>query len=278
MPAAVVNGIVLHYEEAGAGEPLLLLHGGLGTAGLHWWREIPFFAQRFHVIAPDMRGYGQSSPPRDFPPDFYHRDAADMAALIRAVGVSPAHILGWSDGGIVSLILAVRHPELVRTLTVVAGEACLLPEERAVWPSLIDTSQWSEGARRRFIEAQGPLNWPGILDRMLVGYNSVLDLYDGEIISRRLSEIRCPVLILHGDADPTVPVRHAHAMHAAIPGSRLHIYPNTGHLPHREHEDDFRARVLAFIDGKAPAPGPHPNVECGPPATGSTFCSPQNRG
>ena len=245
---AGVNGTVLHYEEAGAGEPLLLLHGGLGTAQLHWWREIPFFAERFHVIAPDMRGYGRSSPPRDYPIDFYERDAEDMAALLRTLGAHPAHVLGWSDGGIVALVLTVHHPELVHTLTVVGGESFLLPEEREAWRSLIDTSTWSESALSRFVETQGPGNWPGILERMEDGYVRVLEERGGEIVRSRLGEIRCPTLILHGESDPTVPVSHARVLHEAIAGSQLHIYPGTGHLPHREHPEDFRARVLAFLD------------------------------
>lgn len=247
MPEVAVNGTALHYEEAGAGEPLVLLHGVFGTALLHWWREIPFFAQHFRVIAPDMRGYGRSSPPRDFPPDFYQRDADDMAALLRAADAYPAHVLGWSDGGIVALALAVRHPDLVRTLIVVSGQAYQLPQEREAWRRLIDTSTWSEGALRRFVEAQGPRNWPGILERMFAGYVRILEEQGGEIVRARLGEIHCPTLIIHGENDDTVPVSHAHDLHRAVAGSQVHIYPDTGHLPHREHEEDFRARVLAFL-------------------------------
>lgn len=246
MPEVSVNGTCLHYVEAGAGEMMLLVHGSLGTAQLHWWREIPFFAQYFHVIAPDLRGYGRSSPPREFPPDFYHRDAEDIAALLRVLTSGPVHVLGWSDGAIVALVLAVKHPDLVRTLITVSGEACLHPDERAGWPALIDTARWTQGARRRFIEAQGPENWPGILQKMLDGYESIFTVYGGEIISRRLHEITCPTLILHGENDPVVPVAQAHALHAAIAGSELYIYPAGGHQPYREHEDDFRTRVLDF--------------------------------
>jgi valacyclovir hydrolase len=247
MPEAHVRGVRLHYEAQGASEPLLLLHGGLGTARLHWWREIPVFAAHFRVIAPDLRGYGRSSPPRDFPLDFYERDADDMAALLDAADAAPAHVLGWSDGAVVALLLAVRHPASVRTLVVVSGEAHILPQERDAWPALVDTSAWSEGALRRFIAEQGPANWPGILTRMLEGYNRVLAMRGGEIVRQRLGEIRCPTLILHGSADPTVPVSHAYELRDAIHGAELHVYPDTGHFPQREHADDFRTRVLRFL-------------------------------
>lgn len=247
MPEASLSGTLLHYEEAGGGEPLLLLHGGLGTALLHWWRDIPVFATRYRVIAPDLRGYGRSAPPRTFPLDFYHRDAADLAELLPLIDAAPAHVVGWSDGAVVALVLAVEHPRLVRTLTVIGGEARLLPEERAAWSAIVDTGSWSAGAKQRFIDAQGPENWPDILQRMLDGYIAILDQRGGEITSARLAEIRCPTLILHGDADPTVLVQHAHEMHAAIAGSELHIYPGVGHLPQREQEADVHARILDFI-------------------------------
>ena len=246
MPEVTLPDTTLHYEEAGTGVPLLMLHGGLGTALLHFRRDIPFFAEHYRVIAPDMRGYGQSSPPREFPPDFYYRDAADMAALLEALNAHPAHVLGWSDGAMVALTLTVLRPDLVRSLVSVAGEARILEEERANWPPLVDTSTWSPGAVERFKAAQGPLNWPGIFERMLAGYNAVLDA-GGEVISARLREIRCPVLLIHGEADDVVPVVHARSLHAAIPHAELHIWPGVRHLPHREREAEFRALVLDFL-------------------------------
>jgi pimeloyl-ACP methyl ester carboxylesterase len=77
----------------------------------------------------------------------------------------------------------------------------------------------------------------------------------GSIIEHRLRDISVPTLILHGADDPTVPVAHAYEMAAAIPDAELHIYPDTGHLPHRAHEADVRARVLGFLT----AHGAHPN-------------------
>src|SRR5215211_3985816 len=140
MPEIMLPDATLHYEEAGSGDPLLLLHGGLGTALLHYRREIPFFAERYRVIAPDMRGYGGSSPPREYPIDFYQQDAADMAALLDSLDARPAHVLSWSDGSIVALVLAVMRPDLVRSLALWGGEAMLLEEERANWPMLADVS------------------------------------------------------------------------------------------------------------------------------------------
>jgi valacyclovir hydrolase len=246
MPEITLADTTLHYEEAGAGEPLLLLHGGLGTALLHFWSEIPFYAEHYQVIAPDMRGYGGSSPPREFPLDFYVRDAADMAALLDTLGVPPAHVIGWSDGAIVGLTLTVNRPDRVRSLVTLAGEACVLEEERANWPPLADLSTWSPRAVERFAEAQGPLNYPAILTRMLDGYNAFLDA-GGAVVRERLGEIRCPVLILHGDADDVVPVKQAHTLKAGIPHAEMHILAGAGHTLHREREAEVRAIILGFL-------------------------------
>jgi valacyclovir hydrolase len=246
MPDFTLSDVTLHYEEAGSGVPLLMLHGGLGTALLHFRREIEFFGGRYRVIAPDMRGYGRSSPPREFPLDFYERDAADMAALLEGLGTGPAHVIGWSDGAMVALVLAVERPELVRSLSLIAGESCILEEERANWPPLVDTSTWSERARERFAEAQGPLNYPGILKKMLDGYNAVLDA-GGRLVVDRLGEVRCPVLLLHGEADNVVPVKQAHTLKAGISHAELHLFPGAGHVLHRERETEVRALITDFL-------------------------------
>lgn len=247
MPNIRLGERTFHYEEAGSGEHLVLLHGGLGTASLHFWREIEFFGRRYHVVAPDLRGYGGSSPPREFPPDFYFQDAADVAGLIEALRLGTVHLAGWSDGGVVGLILTVRRPELVRSLALWGAQARITPEERAGWEALADTASWPEGARRRFIEAQGPLNWPQILERMLSGYHAFYDAYGGDVISGRLGEIRVPVLILHGEADAVVPVLHAHEMGQTIPNAHLRTYAGAGHALHRERESELREDMLRFL-------------------------------
>jgi valacyclovir hydrolase len=277
MPEIAVNGTVLHYEEAGSGEPLLLLHGGGGTAMLHFRREIAELGEQYYVIAPDLRGYGASSPPRLFEGDFYDHDAADMAALIEALDVGPMHLCGWSDGAIAGLILAADRPELVRTLCVWGGEGRILPVERAAWMSLVDTSGWPEHTRERFTAAQGPLNWPGILDRMWVGYNRVLD-EGGEVVSKRLHNVRCPTLIMHGDADEVVPIAHAYELNRLIRGSELSILHGAGHTLHRERHDDLIETITSFLRRQSERLGddePAPAVvSVGPAAAGTATLRP----
>jgi len=98
MPEVSLRGAEFHYEEAGAGEPLLLLHGGLGTALLHFRREIEFFGRRFHVVAPDMRGYGQTDAPRDIRDYSQLQVAGDIVGLVHALGYEQAVIVGHDWG------------------------------------------------------------------------------------------------------------------------------------------------------------------------------------
>ena len=101
----------LHFERSGKGAPLLLIPGALGTGRGDFEHQIGWFAaRRFDVIAPDPHGYGQSRPPRrEYPLDFYHRDAADMFALMSALGHDRFSIIGWSDGGIAALYRATSQ-------------------------------------------------------------------------------------------------------------------------------------------------------------------------
>ncbi len=247
MPEIAVNGITLHYEEAGSGEPLLLLHGGAGTALLHFRREIAELGERFHVIAPDLRGYGRSTPPRLFEGDFYTQDGRDMAALIEALGLAPAHLCGWSDGSIAALIVAADRPELARTLCLWGAEGRILPQERALWRNITNWQAWPEHVRERFAAAQGPLNWPRLFERMLAGYNRVLDA-GGTIVADRLDRVRCPTLIMHGDEDDVVPVAHAYELNRLIAGSELRIFHGAGHMLHRERHAELMEMLVSFIE------------------------------
>ena len=105
---ADVNGIKLYYAIYGSGEPLLMLHGGLGHSDV-WGAQIPAFAAKYKVIAVDSRGHGRST--RDDKPYSYDLMADDVVALLDKLGIDKASIVGWSDGGIIGLDIAIRHPE-----------------------------------------------------------------------------------------------------------------------------------------------------------------------
>jgi len=123
MPQAAINGITLHYLDEGLGEPLVLLHG-LGSCGEDWVLQTQFFAPRFRVIAPDLRGQGRSSKP----PGHYSiaQLATDVTALLGALSIDSAHLVGLSLGGLVAQQIAIDTPRRARSLTLTNTFAYLL--------------------------------------------------------------------------------------------------------------------------------------------------------
>ncbi|MCB8988917.1 MAG: alpha/beta fold hydrolase, partial [Ardenticatenaceae bacterium] len=123
------DGAALAYLDTGEGRPLLLMHGFTGTARAHLGSLIDTWQTTHRLIAPDLRGYGASQPPtRSFPPDFYQRDADDMAVLLRYVGCGPALVLGFSDGAESAILLAAAYPELVRGVVAWGVSGVISPE------------------------------------------------------------------------------------------------------------------------------------------------------
>src|ERR1700760_4287151 len=113
---AEVNGYRMYYETNGSGRPLLLLHGGGNSIHGSFSKQLDVFARTHAIIAPEQIGHGRT--PDTEGPLTYGRMANDTAALLEQLHIKDADVVGWSDGGIVALILAVRHPELVRRVVV----------------------------------------------------------------------------------------------------------------------------------------------------------------
>jgi len=113
-----IAGVNTWYDEEGTGEPLVLLHGGLCTNET-WAAQMPVFAERFHVVAPERRGHGHTA---DVPGPLTFADmATDTIGFLDRIVGGPAHLVGWSDGGIVGLLVAIERPDLVRKLVAIGA-------------------------------------------------------------------------------------------------------------------------------------------------------------
>uniref|UniRef100_A0A673MJC9 Biphenyl hydrolase like n=1 Tax=Sinocyclocheilus rhinocerous TaxID=307959 RepID=A0A673MJC9_9TELE len=131
-----VNGVDLLYQRTGGGKhTVLLLPGALGNAQTDFAPQLEKLdKQRFTLVALDPRGYGCSRPPdRDFPPDFFHRDAKDAVDLMQALGLRRFSLLGWSDGGITALIAATLNPALVQKMVVWGSNAYVSQEDVQIY-------------------------------------------------------------------------------------------------------------------------------------------------
>ena len=266
--AYATDGTRLHYEVVGPrhGEPLLMIQG-LGADSRGWLRQRRTLSSRFRCILFDNRGAGRS----DHPPAPYDLEvmANDALAVLDAAGVERAHVMGASMGGILAQIIAVRHPERLRTL-VLACTACrhhtwrreLLEE----WAEMAATDgmgtftrqavRWLIGPRslRRFWPAVGlvgPLAMSGTPEAFVAQVRAILDMDDE--LRAQLSGIAVPTLVLVGSQDILTPLGDSEELAEEIPGAELAVIRGAAHGFMLEAGGAYNRTVLEFLGRVTPA-------------------------
>ena len=240
---ASVNGLKMYYEAHGDGNPLLLLHGGAASIEI-WGAQIPVFAHEFKVIAPEQMGHGRTPdvPERDF---HYHDMAEDTVRLMDQLGIADAFIVGWSDGGIVGLDIAMHHPERVRKLVCSGANARVdgTEPESLAWLQNTPPAEWPKSFRDAYarLSPDGPNHWPVVLGRIVRMFVS-----EPNFTSEHLGSIRAPTLLIAGDHD-MVRLEHAVEMFRLIPGAQLCVFPHAGHGVPMAKPDLWNATVLSFL-------------------------------
>lgn len=274
-----VHGYRRAYRRAGSGPALLLLHG-IGDSSESWVPLMPALAEHHTVVAPDLLGHGASAKPRaDYSVGGY---ANGMRDLLEVLGIERVTVVGHSLGGGVAAQFAYQYPEKCERLVLVStgGVAravtpmlrlAAAPLAEVMFPLLqlpagrIGGRVAIEALRRlnhdlgvdapelvRVFDAlpDGPAR--GAFTRTL---RSVVD-WRGQVVTLRdrcyLAE-NMPTFIVWGTRDGVIPVRHAHAAHAAMPHSRLSIYEGAGHFPHHHDPDRFLSELADFIATTEPS-------------------------
>ena len=168
---ASVNGVDLFYRTNGdSGLPIVCLPGAMGTADTDFGPQLRDLADSMQVVSFDPRGYGSSRPPeRDFPIDFYQRDADDAAALMKSLGHSKYAVMGWSDGAISAVFLAANHAANVDRLVCFGGNAYLTEADIEAFEATRDVeATWSKRQKATHYPtygAEGLQNlWGGAID------------------------------------------------------------------------------------------------------------------
>lgn len=229
MPTIDANGLHVAYDVAGAGPPLVLLHGATGSGRDHFAALRPLLEAAFLVHLPDARGHaGTRWDPAD---GFTTEDmVADVSAFVDALGLSTFHLLGYSMGGVTALHVAARHPARIRTLVVVSAgperEPRLAVGRALMDPDRIDRQDpvWARRLAARHDPAQGPDGWRRLL-RAIVD-----DIERQALLSpRELRAIEAPTLVAVGDRDPFVPVDQALGLSRQVRDGRLLVLPDRGH-------------------------------------------------
>ena len=238
------GGVSTYYESHGEGEPLLLLHGGLCTIET-FFGQTPELAKRFRVILPERRGHGRTA---DVDGDItYDAMAADTIAFMEALAIESAHLVGYSDGAIVGMLVAMRRPELVRKLVSISGNFdCdgLTDEGRA----FLETAQPDTfipmlAEQYKKTSPDGPEHWPVVFEKI-----RRMALNEPKISPAELGSIKAPTLVMAADRD-LMTLEHTLALFQAIPNAQLCIVPGATHALLFEKPAAVNAAVLAFLAG-----------------------------
>ncbi|XP_063632643.1 valacyclovir hydrolase-like [Cydia splendana] len=240
----------INYLIVGNGpHTILLAPGALGTIWTDFKPQVEGFnREKFTVVVWDPPGYGKSRPPvRDFPVDFYEKDADYTYEFMKALNISKYSLLGWSDGGIVSMIHAAKYPEAVQKLVVWGTNSLILPHELELYKKTRDIKTWSERMRKPMIEAYGEELFAKYWAEWVDAMSAVFKANNGDICSQLLKDIVAPTLILYGEKDPMVDNMHVSHLHTHIKGSRIHLYPDGKHNIHLRYAEDFNRRVQDFL-------------------------------
>lgn len=266
-----VDGVELFYEQAGAGERVVLTHGAW-TDGRTWQALTELLVDRFEVVAWDRRGHSRSQDGEG--PGGVREDAADLAVLIESLGTDRVHAIGNSAGGNVVLNLVTMRPDLVKTAAVHEPGPFGLLEESAD-PRLVHAlkqdkkhtaavqSMIAKGEARRAAEffidnvAVGPGAWkqfPEDLKTILEANASTVadDFRDGwdvhSVDIDALATSYVPLLISTGAQSPELERSAAHELARRLPNSRSRTLPDAGHIPHRTDPDAYAAMLIEFME------------------------------
>ena len=236
------NGVRTYYEAVGTGEPLVLLHGGACTIQT-LAPQVPALSARHRVYMPERRGHGRT--PDVAGPITYAAMAADTIAFMTAVGLESAHLVGWSDGALVALLVAMERPDLVRKLVFIgqyinisglrekfAGMAKHLSRE--TFPPMFEAAYAA-------VSPDGPGHWPVVFEKLRLLFTG-----DPAIPLTRLRDVKTPTLVMLAD-DDLVSVAHATAIQEALPDAQLAVVPGTSHALPMEKPDVVNRLILDFL-------------------------------
>lgn len=228
------NGAKLSYTILGLAhaQPVLFMHGFTGTAMSHFANEITLLSPLCTIIAPDLRGYGSSAPPhREFGPDFYQRDADDMATLLAHLELTNVTVIGFSDGAESALLLAATVPERIKRVIVWGVCGQISPEMVQRVRRWLPVEQWGDDRaewKAEIIANHGIAQFKPMIEGWVQAAEAI-SARGGDIVQHCAHRITCPVTIIHGSLDVGNPIPVVQQLAAQIPHCTVHILDGVGH-------------------------------------------------
>lgn len=255
-----VNGTQLHYEVAGQGQPLVLVHSG-GFDRRLWDEQYTTFANHYQVLRYDVRGHGESPPPTK-----PYSDADDLYSLLQWLQVEKAHLVGLSLGGRIILDFALAHPVMVASLILVAPDVsgyAYSAEFTQNFIRIVTSIEQDDGTPAGDLWLQSPLFVPA-MENPAVAHklrsiarenarcwfiNPLLrrDLFVVPSAVQRLAEIHTPTLLIVGDRHTPDVQNQAQLLETGIAGIKKVVIPGAGHIVNMEKPQEFNSILLDFL-------------------------------
>lgn len=253
-----VDGNKIRYLESGDSKNILVLVHGLGASAERWNNVIPNFAKYYHVIVPDLIGFGYSDKPIvDYTTDFF---SIFLGKFFDTLGIKRPNVIGSSLGGQIAAEYASANPNNVEKLILVSPSGAMTQSTPAldayIMAALYPNEQSAKNAFE-LMESSGNEVDDGIvhgfIERMqlpnakLAFMSTVLGLKNSEIITPKLHAIHSPTLIIWGSKDPVIPIQYAESFASSIPDCRFYRMDGCGHTPYVQDPNAFSSIVLEFL-------------------------------
>ncbi len=233
----LVNGINMYYETYGKGHPLIVIHGNGGSIA-EMGNQISFFANNYKIIAADSREHGKSSVNKER--ITYEQMTLDWVMLLDRLDIDSAYVIGWSDGGIIGLMMAIDFPEKVKKLAICGAN--IEPDTSAIHSWTIDwLNEMNITINENINKNDTTKNW-----NLLKKYFDLLT-YQPHIPLENLHRIKAPTLVMSGDRD-IIREEHTVKIYQNIPNSRLCIFPASTHNIPIDDPDLFNWVVERFFE------------------------------
>lgn len=232
----------MYYEiyNAAGGDPVLLLHGGLGST-LNWGNQVPELMKTHKVVALDSRGHGRST--RSAQPFSYALMASDVLAMLDQLGLDKVKIVGWSDGGIIGLILAIEHPERVSGLFAFGANYNVSGVNPTVETNPVFGQAIAMAAENYAKLSPTPEKFEDFVQQISAMWFSQPDLKPED-----LARITVPTVIADGQYEEAILPAHTAELARLIPGAKLVILPDVSHMAMWQDPAAFNRAMMDFVD------------------------------
>ena len=253
-----VDGNKIRYLESGDSKNILVLVHGLGASAERWNNVIPNFVKHYHVIVPDLIGFGYSDKPIvDYTPDFF---STFLGKFFDALGINRPNVIGSSLGGQIAAEYASAHPNNIEKLILVSPSGVMKKSTPAldayIMAALYPNEQSAKNAFEMMESSGNQVDdriVRGFIERMqlpnakLAFMSTVLGLKNSEVITTKLHTIHSPTLIIWGSKDPVIPIQHAESFASSIKDCRFYRMDGCGHTPYVQDPETFSSIVLNFL-------------------------------